>query len=168
MKMSLVITFIFYFLAFAGIHSLLATDYIKNKARSMFGKGFRFYRITYTIISFLTFAPVIRIWITYSGSTPIVYSIPEWLYPVLILIRIAAIGLFIYAALQVDIPEFTGIRQILGKNGKTESTLITGGAYGIVRHPLYTGASILLFTKMDMSLLDITAVVLVSIYFINY
>jgi protein-S-isoprenylcysteine O-methyltransferase Ste14 len=75
-------------------------------------------------------------------------------------------GLFVYAAFQTDMLEFTGIRQIYAKNVKPENRLITKGAYGIVRHPLYTGGIIALFTKMEMSLLDLTAVLLVSIYLI--
>ncbi len=159
--MNIIITFIIYFLVFAGIHSLLATDYIKDKARMLLGKGFSFYRLMYTFISVLTFAPAFLIWLKYTASTPPVYSFPERLYPVIILIRSLALGMFVYASYQTGILEFMGIRQ-----EKTKKTLITSGAYGIVRHPLYTGGVILLFTKMDMSLLDLTAVLLVSVYLI--
>ena len=158
--MNVIITFTFYFLVFAGLHSLLATDYIKRKAQNLLGKGYRFYRIMYSIISFLTFAPAFLIWATYTGSTPLVYSLPERLYPVIILIRLGALGMFVYASYQTDILEFIGIRQ------RAKNILITGGAYGIVRHPLYAGGILLLFTKMDMSQLDLIAVLLVSIYLI--
>lgn len=158
--MNVIITFIFYFLFFALIHSLLAADYIKNKAQNQLGKEFRFYRIIYTLISLLTFAPAFLVWATYTGSTPLVYSLPESLYPVIILIRLSALGIFVYASYQTDILEFTGIRQ------KVKNTLITNGAYGIVRHPLYASGMLLLFTKMEMSRLDLVASALVSIYLI--
>lgn len=157
--MNIIITFIFYFLVFAGLHSFLATDYIKDKARMLFGKVFRFYRLMYTFISFFTFAPAFLVWLKYTASTPLVYSLPEPLYPFIIIIRSGALVMFVYAIFQTDIFEFIGIRQ-----EKTKTILITGGAYGIVRHPLYTGGIILLFTRMDMSLLDLTAVLLVSVY----
>ncbi len=158
--MSIIITFIFYFLFFAITHSLLATDYIKSKAEKLLGNGFRFYRIIYTLISFLTFAPAFLIWVSFTGSTPLVYSLPERLYPVIILIRLGALGMFVYVSYQTDILEFIGIRQ------KAKNILITSGAYGVVRHPLYTGGIIVLFTKMEMSQLDLIAVLLVSIYLI--
>lgn len=159
--MNIIITFIIYFLVFAGIHSLLAADYIKDKAMMVFGKGFRFYRLMYTFTSFFTFAPAFLVWLKYTTSTQPVYSLPGQLYPLIILVRSLALGMFVYAVFQTGILEFMGIRQ-----EKTKQTLITSGAYGIVRHPLYTGGVILLFTKMDMSLLDLTAVLIVSFYLI--
>ncbi len=159
--MSVITTFVFYFLAFAFIHSLLATDYIKKKMKKELKNKFRFYRILYNILSFLTAAPAFFVWITSSSSTPLLYSVPGWLFPFFILLRLIAIGLFAYAAFQNDLLEFTGL-----KAGKTEGKVITGKAYGIIRHPLYTGGIVLIFTKAEMTALDFTAAVLVSIYFI--
>ncbi|MCZ7356647.1 MAG: isoprenylcysteine carboxylmethyltransferase family protein [Candidatus Methanoperedens sp.] len=153
-----IITFIFYFLVFAVFHSALATDFVKEEAERLLGNKFRFYRIIYVIISLITFAPAFFIWII--GSTPLAYFIPGWLYPFFLLVRMLALGLFAYAAFQTDVLEFIGLR----RSAKNE--LITTGAYGIVRHPLYAGGIILVFTKTEMSQLDLTAVLLVSIYLI--
>ncbi len=155
----MIITFIFLFLIFAVLHSLLATDYIKKKIEKQL--KFRFYRIIYNIISLITFTPVFLIWIT--SASPLVYSVKGWLYPFFILIRLAAIGLFVYAAFQNDPLAFAGLRQI---TGKSKNMLITKGAYGIVRHPLYTGGIIMLLTKIDMRLLDLAAVSMITIYLI--
>ncbi|MBE0522346.1 MAG: isoprenylcysteine carboxylmethyltransferase family protein [Candidatus Methanoperedenaceae archaeon] len=152
--------FVLYFAGFAFIHSILAADYIKNKVRITLGEGFRFYRLVYSLLSVLTFAPAFYIWIRYSASTPPVYSIPQWLYPVIVLIRLAGAGLFTYAVFQTDLLDFVGIRQ------KKANVLITKGAYALVRHPLYMGGIMVLITKMVMTLLDITAVLLVSVYLI--
>lgn len=157
--MDIIISFIFYFLFFAIAHSLLATDRIKNIARAHLGKFFRFYRILFVFISILTFTPAFLVWIKYSTSTPLVYSIPQWFYPAIIVIRLGALGMLAYAAFQTDILDFIGARH--GKNA-----LITGGAYGIVRHPLYSSGIILILSKMEMSLLDIMAVLLVSCYLV--
>ena len=161
--LSVILTFIFYFIIFAALHSLLATDYIKKKAEKQLKHRFRFYRIFYNFISFIIFAPVLLVWIMYTSSTPPVYSIPEWLYPFILLIRLAAIGLFSYAVYQTDVLDFAGIRQI---TGKSKNMLITKGAYGIVRHPLYTGGIIILFTKTNVTQLDLAAFMLVSLYLI--
>ncbi len=161
--MNVLITFILYFLFFAAVHSLLATSYIKNKAERLLKEKFRFYRLLYTIISFPTFAPAFLVWLKYASLTPLVYRIPDWLYPVFLLVRLLGIGLFVYAVFQTDILEFAGIKPA---RRDAESELITGGAYGIVRHPMYTGAIAVLFTEMEMSQLDLTASSLFSIYFV--
>ncbi len=159
--MSVITTFVFYFLAFAIIHSLLAADFFKKKVEKELKDKFRFYRIIYNIVSFLTAAPAFFVWITSSSSTPLLYSVPGWQFPFFILLRLLAFGLFAYAAFQTDMLEFAGL-----KAGKTEGKLMTAGAYGVVRHPLYTGGIVLIFTKAEMTLLDFTAAALVSIYFI--
>lgn len=160
--MNIIITFILHFLIFATVHSFMAADYIKNKAEKIFRSGFQFYRLIYTIVSILVFVPVLLLWLEYTAITPLVYSGHQWLHPVFFLIRILAIILLVYAILQTDILEFIGIKQI---HKKTNFMLITNGAYGITRHPLYTSVIILLLTKATMSLLDLTLVILVSIYF---
>ncbi|NJD78080.1 MAG: isoprenylcysteine carboxylmethyltransferase family protein [Candidatus Methanoperedens sp.] len=161
--MNEIITFVLYFLFFAGIHSILATDYIKKRAERLLGDNFRFYRLLYTILSFFTIVPAFLTWMTYSNVTQLVYSLPHWLLPFVLLVRLLATGLLLYAILQTDVLDFTGIRQLQGRN---KSELITQGAYGVVRHPLYSGSIILLFTKMKMTQLDLTAIILISIYLI--
>lgn len=159
--MNVILNFILYFLIFTIIHSVLATDYIKNKAQRLLGERYRFYRMIYTLISIPAFAPAFLLWIKYSGSTPIVYSIPQWTYPLIILARVLTLGIFAYASYQTDITDFIGLKQTHEK-----TILITNGAYGIVRHPLYASGILLLVTKMEMSRLDLIAVLLVSIYLI--
>ncbi len=159
--MNVILNFILYFLIFTIIHSALASDYIKNKAQRLLGERFRFYRIIYTLISIPAFAPAFLVWIEYSGSTPPVYSIPHWAYPLIIMVRALAIGIFAYASFQTDILGFTGIKQTHEK-----TTLITNGAYGIVRHPLYASGMLILITKMEVNRLDLIAALLVSIYLI--
>jgi len=159
--MNIILNFILYFLIFTIIHSVLATDYIKNKVQRLLGERYRFYRMIYTLISILTFAPAFLVWIKYSGSTPLVYIIPQWYYPLIILARVLALGIFAYASFQTDILGFIGLKQTHEK-----TILITNGAYGIVRHPLYASGILLLITKMEMSRLDLIAVLLVSIYLI--
>lgn len=157
--------FIFFFMIFAAIHSFMASDFFKNRMERYLKKNFRFYRFIYTVISFITFAPVMLTWMINSGSTPIIYSVPQTLHPLLYLIRLAGIGLFVYAAIQTDIFEFIGIRQ-LQNTMKGKNVLTTRGAYGIVRHPLYFGGIIVLLTMFRMTKLDAIAVTMISIYLV--
>ncbi len=154
------IKFVLYFLFFAIIHSALAMDYVKNMAKKLLRKGFRYYRMIYSLISIPLLVPVFMIWMTYSKSTPVMYVIPHYLYPVVILVRLAALGMFGYAVLQIDLLEFIGIRQ------EKKKVLLTGGAYGIVRHPFYTAGTLFLIAQMEMTMLDMIAVLLVTGYFV--
>ncbi len=158
--MNVMVQFIIYFLFFAVIHSLLAMDRTKKKAEKLLGKNFRYYRLAYSIASIPLFVPAFQIWLKYARYTPIIYSIPDILYPAIIIIRLIGLGFFGYAALQIDFLEFIGIKP------QKKIALIKKGAYGIARHPLYAALILLLITKTEMSLLDITAVLLISGYFV--
>lgn len=150
--MDIIETFILFFLIFAAVHSLMAADFFKRQMERHLKNNFRLYRLIYIFISLITFAPAILIWMSNSSSTPIIYSVPPSLHPLLYLIRLAAIGLFAYGAIQTDIFEFTGIKQSLRKTQQTKNVLITRGAYGIVRHPLYFGGMLMLLTMFSNSI----------------
>ena len=160
MQMHNMIKFVLYFLFFTIIHSILAMDYTKNMAGKLLGKGFRYYRMIYSLISVPLLAPAFVMWVTLSKSTPVVCVIPHNLYPVVILFRLVALGMFGYAILQIDILEFSGIKR------EKKKVLLTGGAYGIVRHPFYTAGILLLIAQMEMTMLDMIAVLLVTGYFL--
>lgn len=157
--MNEITTFVLYFLAFALIHSVLAADNAKERAEKILKSNFRFYRIIYNFISFLTAAPAFYVWWISSSSTPVVYSLPEWSNPFLTLLKLLAIGLFGYALFQNDLLEFAGL-----KKKKIDSKPITDGVYRIVRHPQYTALIILIFSQNKMTVLDLTAALLISFY----
>ncbi len=125
------------------------------------GKGFRYYRMIYSLISIPLLAPAFMIWMTFSKSTPVVYMIPHDLYPVVILVRLVALGMFGYAILQIDLLEFSGIKT------EKKKIFLTGGAYGIVRHPLYIAGILLLIAQMEMTMLDMISALLVTGYFMT-
>lgn len=160
MYMDNMIKFVLYFLLFAILHSILAMDYTKNIAEKLLGKGFQYYRMIYSLISIPLIAPAFMIWMTYSKSTPVLYAIPHYLYPLVIFVRLFALGMFGYAALQNDLLEFSGIKR------EKKKVLLTEGAYGIVRHPLYTSGILLLIAQMEMTMLDMIAVLLTTGYFL--
>jgi protein-S-isoprenylcysteine O-methyltransferase Ste14 len=152
------LTFTLYFLFFAVFHSILAMHHAKSKAEKLMGKGYRYYRLIYSVISFPLLIPAYLVWTTYSGSSPLIYKIPDDLYPLVILVRLSALGLFGYAVLQKDVLEFIGIKREKNKE------LITRGSYAIVRHPLYLAGMLVLITNMKMTQIDLLAVLLISGY----
>src|SRR5659263_80898 len=158
--MNILFTFTLYFLFFVVFHSILAMDHAKNKAKKFMGKGYRYYRFIYSIISFPLIIPAYWVWASSSKSTPLIYTIPEDLYPLVILVRMCALGMFGYAAIQTDVLEFIGIKR------EKKKALITRGSYAIVRHPLYMAGILILITNMRMTQLDLLATLLLSGYFI--
>lgn len=159
--MNILLSFTLYFLFFALFHSILAMDHAKNKAQKLMGKGYRYYRLIYSLISIPLIIPAYMVWTTYSGSSPLIYAIPDVLYPVAIIVRLLAIGLFGFAALQTDVLEFIGIKR------EKKNSLITRGSYAIVRHPLYLGGILILISNMRMTQLDLLATLLISGYFVT-
>jgi hypothetical protein len=68
-------------------------EHAKYKAEKLMGKGYRYYRLIYSVISFPLIIPAYLVWTTYSKSSPLIYAIPEYLYPLVILVRLSALFL---------------------------------------------------------------------------
>jgi protein-S-isoprenylcysteine O-methyltransferase Ste14 len=158
--MNILLTFTLYFLFFAVFHSILAMDHAKNKAEKLMGTGYRYYRLIYSIISIPLSIPAFMVWASSSKYSPLVYAIPENFYLLVILVRLCALGMFGYAALQTDVLEFIGIKH------EKKKSLIKYGSYAIVRHPLYLAGILILVTNMRMTQIDLLATLLISGYFV--
>jgi protein-S-isoprenylcysteine O-methyltransferase Ste14 len=73
------------------------------------------------------------------------------------------------SAMQTDLLSFAGLRQLLEEEKR--GSLVTGGLYRSVRHPLYTFSLLILWLSPSMSLnslvvyASLTVYILIGIYF---
>ena len=123
--------------------SLTVTVFLKKKLRNIY----RFYRLFYNHIAFITLIPLIR----YSSNikSPVIFSWDGPLIIVQLFFLTIAFLLFITGGRKYDMLQFLGIRQLkseissptISKTGKLD----TSGILGITRHPWYMGAIIFIW-----------------------
>ena len=130
--------------------SISVTEYLKKHL----GSGFRFYRLFFNLVSFLTLIPVA--WFAYSVRTEPIFQWNGYLHLVQILLIAIAILLFFLGGRLYDPLVLLGIKQIkAGASNKalTDSGEInTSGILGITRHPWYLAAILIIWARqMDVS-----------------
>jgi methanethiol S-methyltransferase len=122
-------------LGWGALHSLLAGRSAKAVVRRRFGPiGEKLYRIVYNAAAVITLIPLLAVLAGNPGPVLARIPWPGWL--VMVFGQLAAFALLGYSFLQSDPPGFLGLRQLGG--GQADSPLFTGGAYSIVRHPMYS------------------------------
>ncbi len=133
-------------MGFGGLHSLLASMPAKEKARRLLGPGAdRLYRLIFNIISVLTLIPVLAIIGMHPG--PVLYRLTGPMAGLAVAGQAVSLLLFLVSFFQSRPFLFLGLRQL--GNTANPSSLQTSGAYGIVRHPLYTtGLSLVWLTPV--------------------
>ncbi len=129
-------------LGYGAVHSLLASQRVKATARKLFGPAAdRWYRLAFNFAAGITLLPVLAL--TAANIGPVLVVIPWPGGAVLVAIELAALIIMAYAFKHSDPAFFLGIGQ-LGTEPSTTG-LITTGAYGIVRHPLYSTGLLILW-----------------------
>ena len=141
--------------------SVSVTEYLKKHLES----GFRFHRLFFNLISFLTLIPVV--WFAYSVKTEPIFQWNGYLRLVQILIIAVAILLFYLGGRHYDPLVFIGIKQIrAGASNKalTDSGEINiSGILGITRHPWYLAAILIIWARQ----MDVSAII-VNVIFTSY
>lgn len=148
------------FMLFALIHSLLATDAVKERIGRL-RRVPRFYRLGYNVLALGSFAWVLAV---LPDSTAL-YAIPGYPAGILRCVQALALILLCRCAAQTGLGEFAGISQMLTGQEKP-SPFTRSGCYRMVRHPQYSLAVIFLLAAPTVSVNYAHFTLLAVLYFI--
>jgi len=154
---------------FAAFHSLTVSEKYESLARRRMGEqAFNAYhRLLFTAYSFIAFFLLI-LYLRTVPDRPL-YRLEGTLRFLFHAIQLVGAALLLWTPW--DLMEFVGIRQWKrSREGKSPDSgkgvrLFTGKAYGIVRHPLYLGTSVVLAFHPVQTRNSFLSVVLVILYF---
>ncbi|MGB5893082.1 MAG: hypothetical protein WBG58_02820 [Ignavibacteriaceae bacterium] len=157
------------FAVYAWIHSVLASNKVKESIKKNLGTLIAFYRLVYNLFA------IVSLYLIYELSPKphvIIYDLPNP-YDVLILIPqfIALIGL-LWSFKYICIKEFLGINQIeryilkkYSSDLDEDLTLTIGGPFKYSRHPIYFFSIMFLLFRPTMDLFYLTFFLLIVAYF---
>lgn len=165
-----ILVIIFLFFLFAFTHTWLASRKLKKSLTEKIGNRIAFYRLFYNITSVMFF------FVFYSLSPKPDVIIYDLQYPFdLITFALQVLSLIglIWAARQIDLKEFFGIKQLerfWDNNYSLEDLdekqeLKTRGVFKLVRHPIYMFSILFLLFRPQMNLFYLTTFICIIIYF---
>lgn len=151
--------------AWATLHSLLASRPVKARVRERFGQQTdRWYRAAFVAVTGLTLWPVVYLLLRLPSR--LVYTVPgpwSWLMHAGQLLAVAAI---VGSVRQVGgFRRFVGIEQWQGKITQPD-TLQIGRFYGCVRHPMFLSAMTLIWLTPTITVTLLTGYVVATLYFV--
>lgn len=132
------------------IHSLLASLWVKKRAKRRFGRYAEHgYRLAYNIFALISFLPVLALPAILPDQ--MLYTIQ---YPLILLtlaIQALALVALLTGVIQTGLWSFLGVEQLVNGERNQDSKLVIKGLYCYVRHPLYTAGMIFIWLLPVMS-----------------
>ncbi len=164
------------FISFACLHSLTVSRAFKGLMSRIIGETMMraYYRLAFTVFSALITVAVFYI-IAIQPDTvlfrpPVYVSLPARL------LQVMGLLIFLAALKPVDRRAFMGIRQALdylrtgGTSGDIEGIenagLVTSGAYGLVRHPMYLAGMLVFLFEPSITVNTLELRILACAYFL--
>jgi protein-S-isoprenylcysteine O-methyltransferase Ste14 len=150
------------------LHSWFASLGLKNVLRGALGSGLmRFYRLVYNLFAGISFAPILYLMVALPDKA--LYRVPApWSY-LMLAGQVASAVLLLASVLQTDLLSFAGLRQLFEE--EKQGSLVTGGLYRSIRHPLYTFSLLILWLSPSISVnsfivyASLTVYVMIGIFF---
>jgi protein-S-isoprenylcysteine O-methyltransferase Ste14 len=148
-----------YTLAFAVVHSFLASQAVKRYAYR-FGLQTHHYRLLYSLIGVLT----TFVWLYWIGTLPdtVLYTVEGGLKYGLYALQVLGLCIVLAALQPIDGAVFLGLKQA----GKQTDPFIVQGVFKYIRHPMYAGFMLFLLAKPEHSVVSLHFALAVSVYFI--
>ena len=138
------------------LHSLLASLKVKELARQVLGARVnRVYRLAYNIFAGISFLPVLAA----AALTPDrrLYLAPLPWSGLMVFGELLAVAALVIGFRQTDAWEFLGLRQVNDSVQIRRGSLVIGGLYYHVRHPLYSAGLVFIWLTPLMTL-DVLAI----------
>ena len=153
------------FALFALLHSVGAQEPFKDALARIAGRFFvdHFWRILYCALSFwaLYYGVAALHWARNLENDVWLVAYPDWLWQSITALHLGSIALVYVAFIQSDYLEFLGLKQagrgimaLMGRRAGTTALslfgthrLVTGGVYGLVRHPMMAAGFWFLLTS---------------------
>lgn len=146
-------------LLFGIIHSFTASQMMKQWA---YAKGLQepYYRLIYSIFSLLTTG----LWIGFVhhlADMPLYHMQGIW-YGLLVAIQMLGVAIALAAFIPIDGAVFLGLKKAKGNT----DPFIVRGVYQYVRHPMYSGAMLILLANPSQSVNGLNLALVASVYFV--
>jgi protein-S-isoprenylcysteine O-methyltransferase Ste14 len=134
------------FTAFALHHSLLARTPAKRMVERWLPRELE--RSAYVWVASLLFIVVCTWWQPLPGTLYTLDGVARWLgYAA----QAAGLGITIHSSRLLDVLDLSGVRQAEDNGRRPPPRLKAAGLYGLVRHPLYLGWTLMVFGAPDMT-----------------
>ena len=152
------------FIAWAVVHSVLASLPFKRWTRRMLGAGMdRWYRLAYVVFAGITLLPVPVLFVLLPDRTLYVLPSPwRWL---MVGGQVLALVGMVGAVLQAGPSYFLGLSQLLARRPTESDSLQVRGFYCWVRHPSYLFGMLLIWLRPSMTVNSLALYVLITLYF---
>jgi len=160
------LTLILATLLYSAIHSLTASNPVKERVYKRFGPAARrWYRLGYNLWAGVSFLPIL--WLLGSLADQVVYVLPMPWAALAVAGQLVGAILILVGIRQTGALSFLGIHQLISaETPETETALIQSGLYTWVRHPLYSAGLVVIWLMPIMTRNLMTLFVVLSIYLV--
>ena len=150
-----------FWVLFSVLHSLLAARWWKLKMSRILGRSFRFYRFYYSL--FATISLLFLLYFLVTMESPRLFELSGFLKSMSSVGGIAGVAIMI-ACTKKYFSAVTGIKAFAGTN--SVHPLQTEGLHSYIRHPLYFGTLLLIWSLFALfpSLSNLISCCIISIY----
>ncbi|MFC1747441.1 methyltransferase family protein [Pseudomonadota bacterium] len=152
-------------LLYFALHSVLASNAVKQYAEHRYPQAMPFYRLFYNAMALGTLVPIIYLMVINPGQAFWVWP-AEWFW-IKATVVTAALTCFIWSLRYYDLKAFMGLnsRSQIKPDAETISRLIISPIHRFVRHPWYSCALFILWFR-DMNTAQFVSTLIISAYFI--